>query len=433
MNMAKEFAATPPSDERPPKWGIRLCVLVLAALTVSLPIALISIAKVLLFLYGLVYLIVNQRNTRHRPILPQLWTSKMVLVALIVFAISLCWTEAEQEAALSSYVKHAKLMGILLIVSLIQSVKEARIALQVFAAGQVFLLLSSWMMFLGLPVPWAADSPTKYVVFSTYLDQSIMFATSAAVFWHLRKDGLWPNWMAVAMASLGLVNALLLLEGRTGYLVALTSLSLALMWAMPKRLRLATLIAAPLLILLSLSLGSAQVKERVSKVVQESQDYAKADHVSADSSSGWRLNAWRRSLQAISEKPINGYGVGAWTPVVKRLEGSAALKLFGEGNHSNPHQEYLLWGVELGIGGLLLFVAFLVCVARDALRFPLGIQYATLSVLAAMAVACLFNSTLYDDWIGDFFCVSLGLLLALGARSAPPAVASPPQHQTALT
>jgi hypothetical protein len=32
-------------------------------------------------------------------------------------------------------------------------------------------------------------------------------------------------------------------------------------------------------------------------------------------------------------------------------------------------------------------------------------------------VACLFNSALYDDLMGDFFCVSLGLLMALGARS----------------
>lgn len=34
-----------------------------------------------------------------------------------------------------------------------------------------------------------------------------------------------------------------------------------------------------------------------------------------------------------------------------------------------------------------------------------------------MAVACLFNSTLYDDLMGDFFCVSLGLLMAYGVRN----------------
>ena len=398
---------------------MRLCLVCLAALSISLPIAWISLAKVLLFTFGLAYLIGNLWTNRNHSILQQLWTTRVILGIAIVFAISLLWTEADTEAALSSYVKHAKLMEILLVVSLIRTEQEARIGLMAYAVGQGFLLLSSWLMFLGIPVPWSADTATKYVVFSTYLDQSIMFATAASIFWHLRNDGLWSKWMAIFVTALALIDALLLLEGRTGYVVALTTLSLGVMWAMPKRWRLATLVVTPIIVLLALSLGSAQVQQRVTILINESQDYAKTQHGSVESSSGWRLNAWRRSLQAINEKPWSGHGVGAWTPAAKRFEGSTATQIFGEGNHSNPHQEYLLWGVELGIGGLLLLIAFLVSVTRDALTFPTGIRYATLSVLAATAVACLFNSSLYDDLMGDFLCVSLGLLIALGARSKP--------------
>jgi O-antigen ligase len=99
------------------------------------------------------------------------------------------------------------------------------------------------------------------------------------------------------------------------------------------------------------------------------------------------------------------------------MEGHAATKVFGESNQSNPHQEYLLWGVELGMGGLVMFLAALVCVARDAMLFPRPIKRATLSVLVAIAIACMFNSALYDDLIGDFLVVTLGLLMALGTRS----------------
>jgi O-antigen ligase len=417
--MPKTFTLSPSPDQAPTIWSVRLCLVCLVALSVSLPIAWISLAKFLLFTFGLVYLIGNHWSKRNNSILAQLWTTKIVLVIVIAFAVSLLWTEADTEAALSSYVKHAKLMGLLLIVSLIRTEREARIGIVAYATGQGFLLLSSWLMFLGVPLPWSADDATKYVVFSTYLDQSIMFATAASIFWHLRTARLWPKWTGILLAALALINVLLLLEGRTGYLVALTSLSLGVMWAMPRRLRLATLVATPLIVLVALSLGSAQVQQRVTKIIDESQDYAKTQHGSVESSTGWRLNAWHRSLQAINEKPWIGHGVGAWTPAAKRFEGSTAKQIFGEGNHSNPHQEYLLWGVELGIGGLLLLLAFLVCVIRDALTFPAGIRYATLSVLAAMAVACLFNSSLYDDLMGDFLCISLGLLIALGARSKP--------------
>lgn len=407
----------PPTIHAPARWSVRLGLVCLTALSVSLPMAWISLAKFLLFTSGVVYLIADHWTKRGNAALNQLWTTRVLLVILVIFGFSVFWSEADTTTALSDYVKHAKLMGILLLLSLVRSEWEARVAVLAFAAGQVFLLLSSWMMFLGIPIPWSADAPTPYVVFSSYLDQSIMLATSAGVFWHLRKERLWPQWAGLCMALLALVNALLLLEGRTGYLVALTTISLAAMWTMPKRLRTATLIVTPVIALLALSLGSAQVHERVTKIVSESLNFTKHQQVGINDSSGWRLNAWRRSVQAINEKPLIGHGVGGWTPAAKRFEGSNANALFGEGNNSNPHQEYLLWGVELGLGGVLLLVVFLLAAARDAFTFAPSIGHATLSVLVAIAVACLFNSSLYDDLMGDYLCVSLGLLLALGAQS----------------
>jgi len=404
-------------ESKPAVWSFRLGLVCLAALSVSLPMAWISLAKVLVFVTALVVLLGHVAGRRTDPQIRQLWTPWALAVLLLFSACSLWWTGADLASALESFIKHAKLLEVVLLVSLIRSVAEARMAITFFACGQAFVLLSSWLMFIGIAVPWHANAPTPYVVFSTYLDQSIMFATTASVFWYLRSDKLWPRWLGIVLAALALANTLLLLEGRSGYAVALTALALAAMWTMPPRLRLATLVITPVVLLLGLSLGSAQVQERVTKILRESQEYASGQTVQMESSSGWRLNAWRRSLQAIQDKPLLGHGVGAWTPAVKRLEGSAATKVFGEGNHSNPHQEYLLWGVELGVGGSLLLLAALACMARDALRFPTNVQRATLAVLAATAVACLFNSALYDDLMGDFFCVALGLLMALGTRS----------------
>lgn len=422
MTLSK-IGLTPAQEiQVPARWSIRMGVVCLAALSVSLPMAWISLAKVLLFVFGLGYIFATQWTKRNDSTLQLLWTSRIILGALVLFAISLFWTEADSEAALASYVRHAKLLGILLIVRLIQTAREARTALLFYAAGQCFMLISSWLMFLGVAIPWSVESPTKYIVFSTYLDQSIMFGTVAGVFWHLRKDGLWPQWSGTLLAAMALVNALLILEGRSGYAVALATISLAVMWAMPRRLRLAALVITPTAILLGLSLGSAQVQERVSKIIDESRTFAMTRQHDIDNSAGWRLNAWHRSVQAIGEKPWIGNGVGAWTTAAKRFEGATATQIFGDGNLSNPHQEYLLWGVELGLGGLVLFVALLVGMARDALTFPTRVKYAALSVLAAMAVACLFNSTLYDDLMGDFFCVSLGLLFAYGIRSRQPLV-----------
>ena len=398
-------------------WNTRLALVCLSAVSVSLPMAWISLAKVLVLVVGLGLLGFDAARGKRDTALGALWTPRILVAITLAFAASLLWTGADMPSALHTLVKHIKLVEIALLVVLVRSVAEARVALAAYVLGQGFLLLSSWLLFVGVPIPWQSESSLKYEVFSTYLDQSLMFATSAGVFWFLRGERLWPQWMGIVLAVLALVNTLLLLEGRSGYLVALTTIALAIMWTMPRRLRLAALLVTPVVLLLGLSLGSAKVHERVTKIFHESQNFAQTQQVAEGDSSGWRLNAWLRSVQAVQEKPLHGHGVGNWALVIKRIQGSNADAIFGQGNHSNPHEEFLLWAVELGVGGALLLLGLFLCIARDALRFPPPVQQALLGVVAATVVACLFNSALYDDLMGDYFCVSLGLLMALGLRS----------------
>jgi O-antigen ligase len=387
------------------------------AFSVSFPIAIISIAKALLFTCGLLYIVGNIRSNHEDSRLGQLWTTRIAVISMFTFMLSLMWTEADLEGALTVLVKHGKIMSIVLLAALIRNASEARIAIMAYAAGQLCLLLSSWLMFLGFDLPWRMGAPTPYVVFSSHLDQSVIFAVAANVAWHLQRDHLWPTWLGIGFAVLALVNVLLLLEGRSGYAIAVTSISLAIMWALPRRLRFTTLVVTPIVVIAALAFGSDQVQQRVTKLFDESKNFAQTQQVKERDSSAWRLNAWYRSAQAIAERPLVGYGVGAFSPAVRQLQGAEALRIFGEGSQSNPHQEFLLWTVELGLGGLLLLLLFMFCIARDAMRFPTNIRRATLSVLGAVIVVCLFNSALLDDLMGDFLCVSLGLLIALGMRT----------------
>ena len=77
-----------------------------------------------------------------------------------------------------------------------------------------------------------------------------------------------------------------------------------------------------------------------------------------------------------------------------------------------------MWGVQLGVPGIVLLLALMMSILKDTLAMETQTARAAQSALAALAVACLFNSSLYDAQIGDFFCVVLGLLLALGLHPA---------------
>ncbi len=381
----------------------------------------ISLAKLFLFLGCLILLMAGFFRQRSDMAWQRLWSTRMILLIVLAFAVSLLWSQASQDIAWLAFVKHGKLLEIVMLIALICNQREARMAIAAFMISQVVLIASSWSLAMGWPVPWATGAVAQFAVFSSYLDQSIIFATTAAIFWHLRSELFLPQapWLNSVVASAALANTLFLLDGRTGYAVALALLTFAGLWNVPRKMRLIFLIVVPVLLVTGAYLSSDKVQSRLTAVVSESQNYA--DQGGVESSSGFRLNAWRRSLQAIAQAPMTGFGVGAWTVTVKQIEGAGAgaEKIFGRGNASNPHQEYLLWGVELGVGGIVILSLLLGSLVRDAFAFPPPVMRATVSVILAMAVACLFNSSLYDAMIGDYFCVALGLLMALGIRSKP--------------
>lgn len=380
----------------------------------------ISLSKVALFTTGLVYVITNMaRGKNDDTVLIATWTNKLILFVIFSFGASLLWTSVDRTFALHTLVKHSKILDIVLLVYLIRSAHEARRVVGVFLAAQVAVLIISWLVAAGIPLPWVSVDAnvlgTRYVVFAeSYIDQSLMFCVLAAVAWHIDPAILKNKWVAGGIALMALGNVFFLLPGRTGYIAGMAVLSLSAIWSVPRRHLVWAGLGVPLLLVSALYLTNTQSHQRLQQLLTETHEYS--EQQGTLSSSGWRLNAWRRSLQAIGAQSILGHGVGSWATAVKSFEGSNADTVFGSGNNSNPHQEFLLWGVELGVGGTLLLLGLLLCMARDAMTFPPPARKCLHSILAVVGIACLFNSALYDDLIGDYLCVAMGILYAYGIR-----------------
>lgn len=411
--------------------NFRLALVCLAAASVGLSMAIISIAKLLLLVFAAVTLLLSQRAPVVRKSLTVSWTPYAVLLIFAAFAISLFWTAAPQTDALGSLAKYGKLVMVLVILALIHDREEALYALSAFVLAQVFLLTSSWLLFAQLPVPWATSNMalTQNAVFSSYLDQGIISAVFAAICWHFRElaPGRFGRLIAIFLALMALLNVVFVLMGRSGHVVAIALTSLAIMWELPRRYR-PLVVLLPFLLALGLFFSSSKVRERLTLATTEVQSFSSQD-IAPTSSSGVRLDFWLSATQIMAQHPLMGTGVGSWSTEYNRLQHTknpAHVDIDGNGN---PHQEYLLWGVQLGIPGVLLLLAFMLSVLRDSMKMEQACARATQSTLAALAVTCLFNASIYDAQIGDFFCVLLGLLLALGlsesSHQASVAIASP--------
>jgi O-antigen ligase len=344
-------------------------------------------------------------------------TTLVIGLALAAFALSLTWTLAPESDALGSLVKYGKLLLIPLMLLTLRDRQEAVYALVAFAAAQVFLLASSWMLFAQLTLPWATShmALTQYAVFSSYLDQGILSAVFASICWHLRAHvpGRYGQILAISMAIAALSNVLFVLMGRTAHAVSIALVSLAIMWALPKRYR-AIIVAIPFVLAAALFFMSDKVRDRLTLVQTEISAYSVQNE--PGTSTGIRLNLWNTALQSIGQRPLAGSGIGSWSTEFNRIQhekNPAHVDIAGNGN---PHQEFLLWGVQLGLPGIVLFIALLLAILHDSLKMEVQYARATQSTLLALTVSCLFNSSLYDAQIGDFFCILLGLLMALGRQ-----------------
>ena len=399
--------------------NVRIVVLVFLALSVSLPIAFVSLAKLLLFFAGFYYLLAKHLSTSTNDTEPALASVSVILLCIAVWSISVWLTVADQDQALIAFVKHGKLLTIPILIYVVRTKQEAHYGIMALVLGQALVLMSSWLMALDIPLPWVmrpsgvGNVLTEFVPYAdSYLDQSIMLATTAGLLWHTSHDekARWKRWLAIA----ALLNVLLLMPGRTGYILAIAATCLMAFFEIPLRWRGQAAFLIPLTLSLGLFYSVPQFQQRVALAAQEFTAYEKAPD--NQTSIGARLNMWKLSLQAIQIQPAGGYGIGNWTPTIKRLQGSDAEALFGSGNGSNPHQELLLWSVELGALGAILFVALFVTLVHDTQHLGPRQRRAYLSVVVMLAITCMFNSPLYDDLLGDYFCVAIGLLMALGLR-----------------
>lgn len=127
----------------------------------------------------------------------------------------------------------------------------------------------------------------------------------------------------------------------------------------------------------------------------------------AESSMGLRLTFARNALELVKEKPFFGWGTGSFA--------RAYLQQFPQSkeNHSytvNPHNQYLLVAVELGLVGLLALIYMFGTMAWIFWRSNDLFGRLGLGLVAAIAAGCLANSWLLDFTSMYFFAIYTAVL-----------------------
>ncbi|KVE39225.1 O-antigen ligase family protein [Burkholderia sp. TSV86] len=358
--------------------------------------------------------------------LPSLPRHRSALAALLLFAAltaSVAYSVAPQQEAWSWVGKYVKLLALPLAVIAFKDSGWQKIACWSLFVTLITVTVLSTTNYLGLtaigPAHIAGEPLSRAWVFKNHIAAGMLGALlfyQAADF-ALAAGSRRARAIFAAIALLTLVNVLVMLQGRTGQIVAILFVfAIAARYALQHR---DALRPRPLLLGIGIAAAAAAAivvactvpGERMMKVVSEVREYRESNAVT---STGLRVEWYRKSLELIEARPVIGYGAGGLgTEFEKLTAGKTGAQ--GELTH-NPHNEYLLMAVQLGVIGTALFVYLLARIGRDAATLEPRSRHLLLAWLFAFALGCLANSMLLDFTEGHLLTLLAGILLGCGWR-----------------
>lgn len=366
----------------------------------------VSIAKLLLLIAVLGQFIKDVRNQSFPSLKSWPQLTWWMLAAMAWMSLSALWTEASTSEALAGWGRHSRILWFLAVFYVLRAPALALLTLKWFVAGMVIMMLSSWALVAGWPVPWASakELPSLGIVHGSTLEQPVLLTLLAVVLWFMRDH--WPKgywrYVPIGILLLTVLNVFFVMTGRSGFLVMLLAITLAVWWEFPKRWRW-LVVALPFALSALMMVVSPRFQTRTNEVVRDVLIYQQG---SIEGSQAQRMDYWHRSLLAIQEKPLMGHGVGSWRVNYHRLGGMQ------KDAPSNPHQQYLLWAVESGVVGVGLFLAMLFFHFKAANTLQTGARQTLITLTLISLIMGFMNCPYFGAGMGEGLVYLAACLLA---------------------
>jgi O-antigen ligase len=392
--------------------GARACAIALG-FTIPISVALDNVLLVLVLVFWLASGGYREKITllRHNPV---------AMAALALFCLlgaGVTYSASGAGEGLNALGKYIDLAFVPIFASLFRTEQARKYAWLALASALTLTLLLSCLIATGRITDnflFIGDS-TNPAVFKHYLTQGLFMAFGAFLFAQLacaaRTTAYRYGWWT--LAGLAAINVALMSQSRTGQLILLAVMLYLVhsVWSWRGTL---VAIVGPAIVVGALAIGHGAVTARFGQAVDEWKAW-RPDQA-AQTSTGFRLEFYRNSLQIFGHHPLLGTGTGSFPKVyAEHVTGTAMQATV------NPHNEYLNIAVQLGAFGLFLMLALFYREWRLAPSLPTPHeQHLTRALVITFVLGCTFNSLLMDHAEGLLFAWATGLLFS-GLPSPSPA------------
>jgi O-antigen ligase len=382
--------------------NINVMLWLAAILGFALPVS-TALTNIMVPLCGLIGLYLGRHDLlaliRRYPVL--------VLPLMIWLALGLGAIFSPAPDAWSYFAKYKKLLfAPLLALFFIQgSNKSIQYAIAGFLLGNLGILaLSTLVWWTGRQEWFGVTLRGASYISKNAIAQSLLMAFAGALWLGV---GLYRRkWLIVCfvLAAWHIANVFLMSPQRTGYMSAVLMLACWGWFYLQKQWRIA--FAGVLLLGLGAVLSTSnpaefRIKQGLGEVLSCVTAIKQASNASqvCFTSGGARTYLYVTAAERIESSPL-GYGTG-----------NVRIQI-GEVDFSNPHNEYLLQGLQTGLIGIILYALILIMALLLALKLPQIWRALAVGAIASYMVCSLFNSLLMDITEGNTLIVILALIVA---------------------
>lgn len=310
-------------------------------------------------------------------------TCLVAICYFLLMAIGVSYTSAPFAEAIDYFKGYQILLYIPIVLSLADADEKVteRIVLAFFA-GYLVLLFNAYLVHFDVIDQNKLSFHRRGAGFLTIF---VFLALQKMV----TKDKLWWLWSIVFL--LICFDLFYIVKTRTGWIIiiALTALTFVQYFSWKKCLTLALLCY---IALFGIYKTSPLLRHQIEISIKNVEKY-KTTQGESITNIGVRLDWYQNALELIREKPLFGYGTGSFGTEQARL-----IKDRKTMASPDPHNEFLLTCVQIGIGGLLLFLLLLTIPLYQSYKLIKSGKrrraFAIQGVVLYLFIGCLANSWL---------------------------------------
>lgn len=381
------------------------------AIGFSIPIS-TSLSEILTTLFILCWLLAGNFSEQLRRIA----RNPVAIASTAMFfwlALGTTWSTASWSEAGRCLLKYREFLYLPMLATVFAGDRQLRrLGLISFYAGAVTLLALSygeWLLKvdIGMPSTYCDFVVTKDRIIHGLLMSFLVYCSAQEI---IRDRSRW--WIYAGMIALAAPNVLLLIQGRTGYLLLglLTILVLAQQFGRRGFAVACVLVACTGCGAYALS---GAVQQRVHRTLDQ------INHQFGGPREGpWdpRLDYYTTTLKLLRRHPLVGTGTGSFSSQYRELAEASKVD-----HTTDPHNEYLHLAVQLGIPGAIAFAGLLALQWRSSRRLSDWDGRLARGAVLTIAVGSMFNSLILSITGGLVFGYFGGMAFADLCGDAPEA------------